>query len=948
MADGRPSERGIVEVADDSGNVIKGVNRLRLGPGLSASYNEADPSVVIDAVGGSAVSVNLAVDNVSALRALSSIVMLVARVAQTSGYSSVGDGGGATYDWVAGNTDADDGAITIKVTAVTSGRWKFRQPASKIFPIAASSIDRTGVTNAGSTLTALSVKLYQLGYHGIDCTGCVFNLVGGDYDIPKRSQGDPWKVIEGTWNGTSSSFAAVITATITVETDATGSGTTINPYNVVYGTRTWIETVAIGQLTMHGVSDIRNMNVGTTVYVRLGAEPTDAGGGAAIGYFAVVTAITPTTGTAGDVTLDRQVPEAPLYPLPSYNLNHLRDGNKHDMFVVTSFQDNITIDRPTLYKTHIAPQFSRGMSIVRPHWTYSSACLSLVYCEHTLISFPWAENVQGFNLDSGNPASDPSANYGWFALINSCAQTVFDNVRIDRISCVGGLLNDEIHSRGTSFTGVTRMIVDWSQLWLCGGVKQTPYSTEPIAIETFYVEGGGTFDTWSPGVRIGNLILGWKSQRPDTAPAAWQGIPANQVSDSIVFRNSTFRSRRMVRMPLVGIPVNGSKTFSIPEHGILRHVRIYSSSVTGVTSFKFKSGTLPSAGVNSMHTLLLPGKTATIEEPSILWFGSSGIYGDKTDIVIETDSSFDASTYFFAEIEILADDGIPGTVVQDDDSSPLIISSNGTPSVNAAFIGQVCFDYTNSNWYDAVNTGTGSSDWKKRGGTGDALTSQPLSQFASTTSAQLRGVMSDETGTGALVFAGGNIGAAAATSVNNVAITAPSTGATLTVADGKTLSAIDDATIGGIFKIAGGSFSSVSSLSASWLALQYTRLEAVLNVGVTGCDPAITLTGISSGTYGSTGAYLTTGGIWSQSVTSGINFWKLPDFVDGGAVRLVIFPVRATGAAIRCLVSGGSGQANGTVIVFTGVSTDAVNQATGINIAFGATSSGYWELWGYK
>lgn len=40
------------------------------------------------------------------------------------------------------------------------------------------------------------------------------------------------------------------------------------------------------------------------------------------------------------------------------------------------------------------------------------------------------------------------------------------------------------------------------------------------------------------------------------------------------------------------------------------------------------------------------------------------------------------------------------------------------------------------------------------GGAGDALTTNPLSQFAPTTSAQLRGVISDETGTGAAVFAG--------------------------------------------------------------------------------------------------------------------------------------------------------------------------------------------------
>lgn len=43
--------------------------------------------------------------------------------------------------------------------------------------------------------------------------------------------------------------------------------------------------------------------------------------------------------------------------------------------------------------------------------------------------------------------------------------------------------------------------------------------------------------------------------------------------------------------------------------------------------------------------------------------------------------------------------------------------------------------------------------WDSIPGGGDALTSNPLSQFAATTSLQLKGVMSDETGSGALVFA---------------------------------------------------------------------------------------------------------------------------------------------------------------------------------------------------
>ena len=79
------------------------------------------------------------------------------------------------------------------------------------------------------------------------------------------------------------------------------------------------------------------------------------------------------------------------------------------------------------------------------------------------------------------------------------------------------------------------------------------------------------------------------------------------------------------------------------------------------------------------------------------------------------------------------------------------------------------------------------------GGTGDALVANPLSQFAATTSAQLLGVMSDETGTGALVFANTPtlvtpvLGVSTATTVNKVTITAPATSATLTIVNGGSL-----------------------------------------------------------------------------------------------------------------------------------------------------------------
>jgi hypothetical protein len=87
--------------------------------------------------------------------------------------------------------------------------------------------------------------------------------------------------------------------------------------------------------------------------------------------------------------------------------------------------------------------------------------------------------------------------------------------------------------------------------------------------------------------------------------------------------------------------------------------------------------------------------------------------------------------------------------------------------------------------------------------TGLGLTSGTLAQFAATTSAQLAGVISDETGSGALVFATSptlvtpTLGVASATSINKVTITAPATGSTLTIIDGKTLTASNTLTFNG-------------------------------------------------------------------------------------------------------------------------------------------------------
>jgi hypothetical protein len=73
------------------------------------------------------------------------------------------------------------------------------------------------------------------------------------------------------------------------------------------------------------------------------------------------------------------------------------------------------------------------------------------------------------------------------------------------------------------------------------------------------------------------------------------------------------------------------------------------------------------------------------------------------------------------------------------------------------------------------------------------VTTDKLSVHAATTSLELAGVISDETGSGALVFATSptlttpTLGVASATTINKVAFTAPATAATLTLFEGSTL-----------------------------------------------------------------------------------------------------------------------------------------------------------------
>ena len=127
--------------------------------------------------------------------------------------------------------------------------------------------------------------------------------------------------------------------------------------------------------------------------------------------------------------------------------------------------------------------------------------------------------------------------------------------------------------------------------------------------------------------------------------------------------------------------------------------------------------------------------------------------------------------------------------------------------------------------------------------TTDTLTNKTINLTSNTlvaTSAQLAAAITDETGTGVVVFSNTPtlvtpvLGVATATSINKVAITAPATGSTLTIADGKTLTASNTLTFTGtdtssVAFGAGGTVAYVANKLSVFAATTSSELAGVIS-----------------------------------------------------------------------------------------------------------------------
>lgn len=202
---------------------------------------------------------------------------------------------------------------------------------------------------------------------------------------------------------------------------------------------------------------------------------------------------------------------------------------------------------------------------------------------------------------------------------------------------------------------------------------------------------------------------------------------------------------------LVGVETLSNKAIESSEIGGVdpapgSFTELY-SDIADLRAITVNGGTVNTHGAQ----FLLPSITDTTSRPFLITQTWDNAALDAIGVLVNITSADSGAGSLLQAWQL---DG--GTVASVDTSGRFLGSGSGLTALNASSItsGTVPTARLGTGTANSTTYLRGDQTWQTvSGGGGDALVANPLSQFAATTSLQLAGVISDETGSGALVFA---------------------------------------------------------------------------------------------------------------------------------------------------------------------------------------------------